>query len=172
MPKRDFDALYEAHAKTVYWAAYGVSRDGEAAKEAMQNVFLRAFQHMATLEEMTDEQCRAWLYRAAVNSSIDGLRRNKRLVPVEDAGATEADEAPGPEQTAIHAEERTLVRQSVETLPEKYRQPILLYYFAEMDYHSIAELLGMSEGTLKSRMARGRDLLKKTLEKGGALREA
>ncbi len=172
MPNCDFDALYEAHAKTVYWTAYGVSRDSGAAQEVVQNVFLRAFQHLSTLSELSEEQRRAWLCRAAINSGIDGLRRNKRYVIVEDAGVNEADGGQGPEEAAVNAEFRRTVRAGVDGLPEKYRMPILLYYFAELDYHSIAMTLGISEGTLKSRMSRGRQMLKKELMKGGALREA
>lgn len=169
MPQRDFDTLYEAHAKTVYWAAYGVTKDAQAAEEAVQTVFLRAFQHMDTLSSMSEAQCRSWLYRAATNSGIDQLRRNKHLVSTEDAGLYEADDAPGPEQAAISREQQRIVRCLVEELPEKYRQPILLYYFAQMDYAAMASMLGLSQGTLKSRMARGRTLLKNALEKGGAL---
>ena len=76
---------------------------------------------------------------------------------------------PGPEQAAISREQQRIVRCLVEELPEKYRQPILLYYFAQMDYAAMASMLGLSQGTLKSRMARGRTLLKNALEKGGAL---
>jgi len=164
---RDFDALYGAHAKTVYWAAYGVTKSAHLAEEAVQNVFLRAFRHMEQLSELSDAQCRAWLYRAAVNSGIDSLRRGKRLVMAEDAGVEERDTAPGPEEQAVNEEQRRMVRAVVEALPEKYREPVLLYYFAEMDYHGMSELLGLSEGTIKSRMSRARELLKKELMKGG-----
>ncbi len=172
MPKREFDALYEAYTKTVYWAAYGVSRDTYAAEEAVQNVFMRAYLHMDTLDGMSDEQVRSWLYRSATNSAIDGLRRNKRLISVEDAGVNEVDGAVGPETSALLSEEQRVIRDAVDKLPEKYRVPITLYYFAEMEYKAMAKMLDMSEGTLKSRMARGRDMLKKELGKGSAYYEA
>lgn len=169
MEKPTLEALYEAHAKTVYWAAYGVSRDAEAAADAVQNAFLSAHRNMQTLETMTSEQARAWLYRVAVNSSIDMLRRNRRSIPVEDAGILEPDTALGPEAQAEKNETREAVKRALANLPEKYREPLFLYYFAELDYHQIAALLQTSEGTLKSRMSRGRDMLKNELKKGGGL---
>ena len=118
------EALYEAHAKTVYWAAYGVSRDAEAAADAVQNAFLSAHRNMETLETMTNEQARAWLYRVAVNSSIDMLRRNRRSIPVEDAGVAEPDTAPGPEAQAEKNETREAIKKALANLPEKYREPL------------------------------------------------
>lgn len=169
MSTESLEALYEAHAKTVYWAAYGVSRDEQAAADAVQNVFLNAYRHLEALAGMTSEQRRAWLYRSAVNNSIDMLRRNKRTVPTEDAGVLEPDSALGPEARAEQNETSATVKRHLNALPEKYREPLYLYYFAEMDYHQIAKILDMSEGTLKSRMSRGREMLKKELQKGGEL---
>jgi len=169
MEKPTLEALYDSHYKTVYWAAYGVSRDAEAAADAVQNAFLSAHRNMRTLETLTNGQIRAWLYRVAVNSSIDMLRRGRRSVPAEDPGATLADPGPGPEAQLEQNETQRAVRRALDSLPEKYRQPLYLYYFAELDYHEIARTLSMSEGTLKSRMSRGRDMLKAALQKGGEL---
>ncbi len=167
MPEITLETLYDAHAKTVYWAAYGVLHDQELAADAMQNAFLSAHRHMDTLQAMSTEQCRAWLYRCAVNGSIDILRRNKRSIPTEDAGMQEADSAPGPEAEAERSETQKAVHEALNKLPEKYREPLYLYYFAELDYHQVAEALQLNEGTLKSRMARGRAMMEKHLLKGG-----
>lgn len=169
MQEQTLEKLYDAHAKTVYWAAYGVTRNADAAKDAVQNAFLSAHRNMETLQSMTSEQCRAWLYRCAVNSSIDMLRRNKRSIPTEDAGVREADRAPGPETRAQQNEETKALHEALRALPEKYRQPLYLYYFAEMDYHQVAQALQMNEGTLKSRMSRGRKMLEVALRKGGGI---
>ena len=159
--------LYEAFSKTVFWAAFSVLKDQEHSADVMQNVFLNAHRHMETLGALSAEQQRAWLYRAAVNKSIDFLRKNKRLVSVEDAGVNEADLGLGPEEAAERKELHFSVRQALMELPEKYREPLTLHYFAEMDYKEIAAMLALNEGTLKSRMSRGRALLEKALKKGG-----
>ncbi|HOR13615.1 MAG TPA: sigma-70 family RNA polymerase sigma factor, partial [Clostridia bacterium] len=81
----------------------------------------------------------------------------------------EADPAYGPQTLLERSETSTEVQKAVAALPKKYREPIMLYYFAELDYKKIAALLQMNEGTLKSRMSRGRELIKKQLQKGGGL---
>lgn len=167
MQELTLEALYGAHAKTVYWAAYGVLRDPELARDVLQNVFLSAHRNMQMLAGLAEEQCRAWLYRCAVNGGIDVLRRNKRSIPVENVGALLADKAPGPEAEAESNEIKKAVRKALNELPEKYRQPLYLYYFAELPYHEIATILKMNEGTLKSRMSRGRAMMGQTLREGG-----
>lgn len=161
------ETLYEAFSKTVYWAAFGVLRDMDQSSDVMQNVFLKAHRHIQTLAAMGGEQQRAWLYRAAINAGIDHLRRGKRLVVSEDAGLYEKDAALGPEARAEKSELQRHVRKALMQLPDKYREPLTLYYFADMDYKEISALLSLNEGTLKSRMSRGRALMEKELKKGG-----
>ena len=162
--------LYETHSKMVYWTAYGVLHEREAAADVMQNVFLRAHKHMDTLSAMHEAQSRAWLYRTAVNAAIDTVRRSKHSVPIENAGVLEADTAAGPEEVAERDDTRRMVREALATLPEKYREALTLYYFAEMDYKQMSAVLNISEGTLKARMSRGRAMLEKLLRKGGGVR--
>ena len=170
LPKRDFDAIYTGHARMVYWAAYSVTREDGRAQDVTQTVFLRVFEHMKKLDEMEDGQLRAWLYRVTVNAARDVLRREKRQLPTEDAGMTiPIDEQHLPENLLLDALMKEQVRRHVDELPELYREPILLYYFSELDYHQISSLLEISEGTLKSRMSRGRSMLCNLLRREGEL---
>jgi RNA polymerase sigma-70 factor (ECF subfamily) len=136
--------------------------------DTVQNVFLRVLKHLAKLEEMTDAQLKGWLYRVTVNSGVDRIRKEKREVlscDPDSGAAVSADELP--EAAALSREQREAVKAGVDSLPEHYRQPILMYYFAEMSYTEISELLGVSEGTLKSRMSRARNILARSLAKAG-----
>lgn len=167
-----FDELYNAHAKMVYWAAYGVTKQSFAAEDAVQTVFFKAYKNMENIGAMDAPAQRAFLYRAAVNAAIDLLRRDKHTQPAAEPPINAAaPEAESPEAVAVAAERRSLVKQAINQLPDKYRQPILLYYFADFDYHEISTALSLSEGTLKSRMSRARDMLAKSLKKGGVLHE-
>jgi RNA polymerase sigma-70 factor (ECF subfamily) len=152
----------------VYWTAYSVSKNHHTAMDTVQNVFLRVLKHLAKLEEMTDAQLKGWLYRVTVNSGVDRIRKEKREVlscDPDSGAAVSADELP--EAAALSREQREAVKAGVDSLPEHYRQPILMYYFAEMSYTEISELLGVSEGTLKSRMSRARNILARSLAKAG-----
>jgi len=168
LPARSFEQLYQTHSQMVYWAAYGVCKNHDTAAETMQAVFVRVLENLDQFQDMSDAQCKAWLYRVAVNRSIDTLRKFRRETIADDAGMQETvDESLLPEAAALQKEQQQLVRTLVEQLPDKYREPIMLYYFANMNYTDIAQLLGMSEGTLKSRMARGRAILAKQLTERG-----
>lgn len=168
MSGRDFESIYAAHSKLVYWTAFGVLKEQEAALDAAQNVFLRVFQHGKNLEKMNDAQLRAWLYRVATNAALDLLRRSKRVLPTEDVAMDLAvDEAELPESVLMDKESRDTVRECVNQLPKLYREPVTLYYFSNLSYLEIAELLEVSEGTVKSRMSRARGMLSHMLMKGG-----
>lgn len=152
----------------VYWTAYSVSKNHHTAMDTVQNVFLRVLKHLQKLEEMTDAQLKGWLYRVTVNSGVDRIRKEKKEVLTEDpASSISVSDDELPEAAMLSREQRDAVKAGIEALPEHYRQPILLYYFAELSYAEISELLGVSEGTLKSRMSRARNILARSLAKAG-----
>lgn len=168
MPQRDFESVYSAHTRLVYWAAYGVTRDHNHALDVAQTVFLRVFKHLPQLEEMDDGRLRAWMYRVSVNAAKDLLRKERRMIPSEDAGlGAIANEEELPESVLVSKEGRERVKAGVSRLPEIYREPIMLYYFSELEYRQIAEILNVNEGTLKSRMSRARKMLCETLGREG-----
>jgi len=166
----DFEAAYAANARMVYWAAYGVVKNESDAMDVSQETFLRALRHEEKLAAMDEGGQRAWLYRVAVNLCYDKKRREKReLVSDEEVffEQGDTDEAVLPEMQALRAEEKALLRRAVEALPEPYRQTVLLHYYSELPYETIASLMGTSEGTVKSRMSRAKQRLYDILRKEG-----
>ncbi len=153
----------------VYWAAYGVVKNESDAMDVSQNVFLRVMKHQKKLETMEDAQLKSWLYRVTVNLCLDGKRKLKHEVladelpetPVSDAGAL-------PEAAALDAEARETLSRAVAALPDVYRETVTLHFFSELRYEEIAKLMGVSEGTVKSRMSRAKERLLALL-KGGEL---
>ena len=153
----------------VYWAAYGVVKNESDAMDVSQNVFLRVMKHQKKLETMEDAQLKSWLYRVTVNLCLDGKRKLKREVladelpetPVSDTGAL-------PEAAALDAEARETLSRAVAALPDVYRETVTLHFFSELRYEEIAKLMGVSEGTVKSRMSRAKERLLARL-KGGEL---
>ena len=167
MPARDFEAIYAGYSRLVYWAAYGVMKTSEDALDVSQNVFLKVFRHIKTVEDMSDSQLKGWLYRVTVNSCLDDKRKHSREVPVEeDFESVETDESVLPEPSAHNEEKRKLVQQAVDSLPDIYRETVTLHYYAGLNYAEIAELSGSTEGTVKSRMSRAKARLCELL-KGG-----
>ena len=167
MPQRDLESIYAKHSRMVYWAAYSVLRSESDAMDVAQNVFLRAIKHMGKLGDMEDGQLKAWLYRVAVNLSLDIKRKQKREYPVEELPEREsADVLDMPEPSAITAEQRRIVREAIERLPDIYREAVMLHYYSNMSCTDIAALTGTAEGTVKSRISRARIRLYELLKEG------
>ena len=166
----DFDAVYRAYARMVYWTAYGIVKNESDALDISQDTFLRAMQHARELARMTDAQQKGWLYRVAYNLCMDKKRKEKREFPAETDAIFEgptADEATLPELSALNNEQKARVRRAIDTLPDAYRETVVLHYFSGLAYEEIASLTGVSEGTVKSRMSRAKAKLAQTLQKDG-----
>lgn len=168
---RDFDSIYADYSRMVYWAAYNVTGNRDSAMDVSQEVFMHVLKHMNRLENMEDMQLKGWLYRVAVNAGVDMVRRNKREVFFDEPPFDSAVEAESelPEQAAINAEKTGALYKAIGGLDEIYREPIMLHYFSGLNYKEIASMLGVTEGTIKSRMSRARTMLQATLKEGGAV---
>lgn len=162
--------LYKSHATAIYWSAYSMTHNEQTAMDIMQSVFLRALEHAPTLGCLAPGQARSWLFTTARNASIDLIRKQKHEFLTEEEPLLPAtDEATMPEAAAINGAQRQEIYTAIEALPEKYRQPILLYYFAGMQQSEIAAYLEINESTLRSLMRRGKAKLLFTLQEGGML---
>jgi RNA polymerase sigma factor (sigma-70 family) len=107
----------------------------------------------------------SWIYRIATNHVLDDIRRRKREGAVAlDAVAEPADPRMNVAGESELTERDQLVRRAVQELPEEYQQVIALKHFEELSVEAIAEMLDMPEGTVKIRLMRGRQRLRKILE--------
>lgn len=164
----DIEALYNANCSCVYWTAYGILRDGDKAKDAAQEVFFKALKHQATLRRLTQLQRKLWLCTAARNECIDTLRKLKReyLIDPQFLHVPE-DELRLPDNLLLRKEEHDAVFALLDALPDKYRTPLFLYYFAEIPQKEIAAILGINDSTLRSLLKRAKAQLCKAITEGG-----
>ena len=143
------------------WAvAMRTLRDPEDAADALQEAFISAFRAAATFR--AESQVTTWLHRIVVNACLDRVRRKQArpTVPLPEAGP---GEPVTPRDAMSDQETRLLVRGALDGLPEEQRTPIVL---VDVEGYSVAEtakMLGIAEGTVKSRCARGRAKLAKVL---------
>ncbi len=147
------DQAYEKYADRVFAAAFAVCRDRADADDVTQDTFMRYMTHERDFQ--SEEHVRAWLLRVAVNRARDLARSfwRRNRAPWEEY-MTElpfAEPADGRLFAAVMA------------LPERYRTVIHLFYYEDMSISQLARLLGTREGTVKSRLSRGRKLLKNAL---------
>ena len=171
-----FDLLVDKHAGKAYQIAYGVLGNKEDAEEVAQDVFVRI--HRALARFRGDAEFSTWMYRIALNlarnkyrwNKVRGLRDMVSLdAPQEgDDGDSRGPLAvpapkPSPDHAAAFRELEQNIATELETLPPTFREALVLRNMDDMDYHQIASLLGCKLGTVKSRIARAREELRRRL---------
>ena len=161
-----FSALVEKHKKSVHALAWRKTGDFHVAEEITQDTFLKAYQNLSTLKE--PQKFSGWLYVIAANYCKMWMRK-KRLSTqsLEDTSSAELERASYSgyviaenERITVEAQ-REVVKKLLAKLQESDRIVITLYYLGGMTYEDISEFLGVSVSTIKSRLYRARQRLKK-----------
>jgi RNA polymerase sigma-70 factor, ECF subfamily len=143
--------------------AWRFSRDRSLAEDMAQEAFVKAFRALHTFRG--ESAFSTWLTAIAMNVYRSWLR-DRAPLPADVDLTRFTGNGPDP-LSGLQARERAdAVRQAVLTLPPRYREPIVLFYFQEMDVSETARILGIREGTLKARLHRGRELLKRKAAAG------
>ena len=164
-----FRQLVEAYQTQVYRLALRMCGES-AADDVTQEAFLAAWRALPDFRG--DCRFSTWLYRLITNAGIDWLRREKRHRSADDVTELELpDDAPSPQEQAEQSETQSAVRRALSRLSEEHRQVLILRELEGLSYGEIAALLGVEEGTVKSRIARARLALRKALESEGNLLE-
>jgi RNA polymerase sigma-70 factor (ECF subfamily) len=143
-----FGRLFDVCRDRVYAIAFGMSGDRAAAADISQEVFVKLLTRISQFQGRA--AFNTWLYRLVVNATIDHQRMRSRLVALPD---TLHDPKPVDEQYA-RRERRQRVQRAVQMLPSKLRTPIVLRHIEGLSYQEIAAVLGVSAGTVASRLAR------------------
>jgi RNA polymerase sigma-70 factor (ECF subfamily) len=157
-----FSELVRMHAQGVLNVIYRMCGDMQIAEDAAQETFIQAWLRLSSYRPRTS--LRNWLYRIAVNTAIDMLRKEKRILPnaVEDLSLTDA--GPGPEALAASSERAEMVQGAVLALPEASRAVLVLREYEGLSYQEIADALDIPVGTVMSRLNYARKLLREKLE--------
>lgn len=153
-----FAALVVRYQRPVFNAAWWVLKSAEDANDVAQNVFLKVAERI----EDYDPQFRffSWLYRIAVNESLNALRRHGREEPLDDEVDVPGPEAENPERRLAEAELSGRLRNAMARLPTNDRTVLVLRHFSELSYQEIAQVLELDEKTVKSRLFEARQRLK------------
>ena len=167
-----FEALVRSYEKRVYHLALRMCGNAEDAYEVAQEAFLSAWKGLRFFRG--ESSFSTWLYRLTSNAAIDFLRRQRRQsggngpsLDDEEAFLEVADPAPSPHQQAEQLELREAVARGLAALSPEHRQVLLLRELQGMSYEEIAACLDLDLGTVKSRIARGREKLRKYLLSSG-----
>lgn len=172
-----FRTLVEQNQNRIYRLAMRVLHCGrETAEDMCQEVFLRAFRGLARFDGQV--KFSTWLHTIAMNTSITEYRRqraqkrNRPTFSIDQPAAGMDDDAPrnepasrevDPGARADQAEFASAVRSAVEELPDEFRDAVILRDLQQMSYEEIAAVLGVADGTVRSRIHRGRLILQRKL---------
>lgn len=157
----------------IYGLVYRIVNDPSDAADTTQEVFLKVFRGMKHFHGQSS--LKTWIYRIALHEASNRRRwwfrhkaQERPLEPVETGESFAGEDRlvdPGasPFEQFAHSEVRSVIEQALRQVPEPYRTTIILRDLEEMSYEEIAEVLQISLGTVKSRITRGRDALRKRL---------
>ena len=170
----ELEQCIEAYGTEVYSFCLHLTGVREWADELYQDTFLTAMEHITKLHNDADANPKSYLLSVAIRLWKNKRRKaawRKRIAPEQSMDAPdgavligEAELTNSIETEVLRAEERRLVQRAVDTLPEKYRVVVLLYYMEELPLAQIASLLHIPSGTVKSRLHQARKLLRQQLE--------
>ncbi len=152
MTKETFTELVLASEKTLYRVSMSMLKNETDCEDAVQTAILSAYQKLDTLKN--EDFFKTWLVRILINVCNKQLNHNKRFIDIQEYM-----------ETAVPTYDINVdVKIALEQLPVKIREAVVLYYIEEFSVKEIKSILHIPEGTVKSRLSKGRELLKLVLE--------
>jgi RNA polymerase sigma-70 factor (ECF subfamily) len=163
--KDAFGKLIDAYQTPVFNLAYRMLSNADEAEQAAQEAFIRAWTRLDSYNPQ--HKFSTWLLSITSNYCIDLIRkRRKQLLsidgPLPPHPALTSEQSKGPEAQAVQGEEQEVVQALLQSLPEEYREAVVLRYWYDMSYDEIAEVMKTTVSAIKSRLFRARRQLADT----------
>lgn len=157
-----FEMLIRTHSRTLFAVAYAVLQDTAEAEDVVQETFLRAWNKRRWMRD--PEKFPAWLTTVARNRACDILRR-RRGVPLDDELREFPDtQTARPGEATAAGEMQAEVRTALARLPEQHRTALTLRYMEGMDYSTIEQTMGLTNGALRGILGRALATLRRTMK--------
>ena len=157
-----FTELVVRYQRPIYNAAFWILRSADDARDIAQAVFLKVAEHL----DEYDSQYRffSWIYRIAVNESLNLLRRNGHEEALDEEADFPESESANPEARARAVERTRDIERALLSMSSADRAVIVLRHFSECSYQEIAQILDIDEKTVKSRLFEARNRLRSLLQ--------
>ena len=154
MTKNEFSEKVLESEQTLYRISMSMLKNEADCEDAVQTAILTAYEKLGSLRE--ERYFRTWLVRILINVCNMQLKKRSRVISLEDATGV-------PEPSLLSHTESTELRLAIEELPVKIRQAVVLYYIEDFSVSEIKNILKIPEGTVKSRLSKGRSHLRRIL---------
>lgn len=163
--------LYERNRSRIFSLAYRYAGNVADAEDILQDTFIKAFLSLQKCQLNEHSYFATWLYRIAVNCSLDQFRRRRRHADTVEwsektAAGAESGETTTPEGEFLRSEIRFQVRRGLERLTRRKRMVVVLRHYQQLKISEIAATMGCSEGSVKKQLFRALAQLKKELPSG------
>lgn len=168
--QKAYEAILKRYKIGIHNMIYQMIKNREETEDLVQETFVKAFN---SLNSYNDQYAfSTWLYKIAFNHCIDAIRKKKlKTLPLDkpiqlregEVRHQISDNSHSPEGDFLFAEKRDLIQKTIDTLPERYRTAIILRHQQERSYEEISQILKIPLGTVKARIFRAREMLKKKL---------
>ena len=154
MTKETFSKLVLESEQTLYRISMSMLKNEADCEDAVQTAILTAYEKLSSLKK--EEYFRTWLVRILINVCNKHLGRRGKIINLDDNEYTAEPSVPSHDKNVE-------LKIALENLPQKFRQVIVLFYIEGFSVTNIKNILGIPEGTVKSRLSKGRSLLKSSL---------
>lgn len=172
--KEAFNKLYQAYSAKLFRMAYFITGNRSDSEDIVQEAFMKCFLHRKKLRQ--PERFESWLYQIMVRTAwrFNGRKNKKNELSFDEiledennirmAEAIQKEDTSGPLEQILEKENAIELRTMVNSLKQKHRTVILLFYYNDLSIKEIAHVTGTFEGTVKYRLHTARTLLRKQLE--------
>lgn len=169
--EKAYKAIIRRYKNPVAQVVYRLVKDRSQVEDLTQEVFIKAFQHLQDFDY--EHQFASWLFKIANNHCIDYIRKKKlRVYSIDEQIQTEdgkmdyeiPDSTYEPDLNMLREQKSKLIRQAINSLPDKYREVIVLRHQEELSYEEIAVQTGLPVNTIKVQLFRAREMLYKFLK--------
>lgn len=160
------EAYYElinTYGNKLFRTCFLMTKDEKLAEDVVQETFIRVFKYIKGFKG--DSSLYTWVYRISQNVLKDNMKSNVSELSYEDYYI----DPDNPEDLTIDKIDSEILRKELDKLGFIYKQVLILFYFEDRSIRDISQILEQKEGTIKSKLSRGRLILKAALEKGGEL---
>ncbi len=169
--QRAFAEIVELYKDKIFHLAYRMLNNRHEAEDIVQETFLRVYKNLDRYD--VNQKFSTWIYRIGTNLCIDRLRKRKPTYSL-DADINDQEGMDGysmlpsddhtPESEMLISETQQIIHQAIDSLPAKYKTIMILRYIQDMSLQEISDVLTLPVTTIKTRVHRGREFLRKKLE--------
>ncbi|WP_152392958.1 RNA polymerase sigma factor [Paenibacillus guangzhouensis] len=156
----DFETLVQPHLTSAFRVAYLIVHDYHLAQDAVQEALWEAYQSLHRYDQRKGTSFRAWFIKIVTHRALNMVRRKKKTEEYMDS----IDPGQTPLESILQKEQEQQIWRVIQMMTPKHRSAVILYYYEEFSIAEIAKILGVFEGTVKSRLHKARKLIAEKMQ--------